>query len=234
MLYYGTLMNISNLYRTFDAGDCHADRSAFFIMTGETWANVDFERTNWIRIHYGAVGIDDAWMNPLYLATLRENGGYQVECADRYLETWNEEWTNKFHPKRVIDIRHLPDAVAGTTFHKALSYSKQTQYSFNRWRSGVVSENGCGALLEPEHSFEKYLRVDFADHALVCDGRAISRLELLPDRDDTHTDNGNDKVLMLAQQLLETPCEVSERQLRAWLAEYGCRIKADGKSVESK
>ena len=115
-------MNISNLYRTFGAGDCRADRSAFFIMTGETWANVDFERTNWIRIHYGEAGIDDAWMNPIYLATLRENGGYQVERAERYLEVWNEKWKRRSHPERVIDIRHLPDALAGMTFHKALSY----------------------------------------------------------------------------------------------------------------
>ena len=229
-------MNISNLYRTFGAGDCRADRSAFFIMTGETWANVDFERTNWICIHYGEAGIDDAWMNPIYLATLRENGGYQVERAERYLEVWNEKWKRRSHPERVIDIRHLPDALAGMTFHKALSYSKRTQYSFNRWRNGVVSENGRGTLLElePKHPHEKYLRVDFADHALVCDGRAICRLELLPNCDDTHADDGTDKALMLAQQLLETPCEVSERQLRAWLAEYGYRMREDSKATETK
>ena len=214
MIVSGDVMNLSNVYRATDAGAPRADRSAFLI---QTWETAMLLRSDHIFVACGDFPIDDAWANPIYLATIRSDGGYRIERAEPYLEPWKRPGFSC--SERALNTRHLPDAVNNMAFYKALEYPRPSeQFWFNQWREGIISAYGCGVLYAPfPKTYPKdCLRIDFADDALVCDGRPIRRLELAK-----CTENGNNGgALALARWLLEKPHNLSGKRLDKWFAEH--------------
>lgn len=210
----GDVMNLSNVYRTNDAGAPRTDRSAFLI---QRWDTAKLSRSDHIFVVCGDSPIDDAWANPIYLATIRRDGGYRIERAEPYLEPW--ERPEDRHSERALNTRHLPDAVNNMAFYKALEYPRprpSEQFWFNRWCEGIISAYGCGVLYAPfPNAYPKdRLRIDFSDDALLCDGRPIRRLELAKCVENSGT------ALEIARRLLKKPHEFSANRLYEWFAEH--------------
>lgn len=212
MIVCGAVINLSNVYRASGAGVPRADRSAFLI---QTWEASTLSQSEHIFVVCGDSLIDDAWASAVYLATICQDGGYRMERAEPYLEPWKQ--SEHCRPERALNTRHLPDAIGGMAFHKALAYPRPSELCWlNQWRDGVVSAYGRGVLYAPFPNVypKDRLRIDFADGALLCDGRPIRRLELAKCVEDSGM------TLEIARRLLEKTHEFSANRLYEWFAAH--------------
>ncbi len=205
MIYQGNIMNLSNLIWLTGSDRNRLIRSMLLI------ASYDEESAyKHIYVKCGEKTIDDAYAPSLYLAALTNGGGYTFENAERFIE--------KREDRAYLDVLRLSDEWNGQHFQKVSAYPNgKITHPFNRWKYGLVSENGCaiegGRLLSRD-----CLQIDFANRMLAYDGIPIYSLYYL-DFGRKSTRSEHECVWNLARRLLEAPHETPMDTLCAWFQE---------------
>ncbi len=109
----GSIINLSGLIWTTDAGADKQERSVFMVQDHFTGnGEYDWDR-DYFRVYYGEQSVEDALL-PCFLAVLARSGKYTVEPLEQYIENTGEAGLTA---KR-FDVAKLPGRMNGLVFHK--------------------------------------------------------------------------------------------------------------------
>ena len=218
MVYQGSIMNLSNMIWTTDAGLLYVDGTAFLLQTYEE--ETPREGGRYCKIHYGSELIDDCSAQyPLRTVALTKNGGYTITRAEPYQQRHDPDSPDGGW---VLDVCSLPWEGSGLSFRYKFDASDPRR--FIHWCSGAVSEYGCCVEVLPRCSMDPHIwKGYFAANAFLCDGQQVRRMGYFVDK---HSETP-EALRQLMLRALKGSYQTTAAELRALFDECGKADAAD-------